>query len=115
MNMDQAIEALIPTIADSVVAQWGRQFDRLVEQYGPSLNGVYNSKSYSLWSGIIRPLCSAVEVSRNCYEYKLSDVKVAAAAQKYAEATANEWRNKIVKKLGNVEYHGFKRFTAAII
>jgi len=110
MNMEQAIEALIPIIADRVAAQWGRQFDRLVEQFGTTLTGVYNSGSANVWGETIRPLCSAVEVSHNRYEYKLNDAKVAAAAQAYAEAAANEWREKITGKLADVEYREFKLF-----
>jgi len=110
MNMEQAIEALIPTVAANVAALWRRQFERLVEQFGPTLDGVYNSESCSLWRDVIRPLCNAVEVSRSRNKYELSDIKIAAAAQKYAEAAAKEWSTKIVNKLGDVEYHGFKRF-----
>ena len=110
MNIEQAIEALIPTLADRVSAIWRCQFDSLVEDFGPTLKGVYNSKSCSLWRDVIRPLCNAVEVSGNRPEYELSDYKVSVLAQKYAEAAANEWSNKIAAKLGDVEYHGFKCF-----
>jgi len=110
MNIEQAIEALTPTLADRVTAIWRCQFDHMVEEFGPDLKGVYKSKFCSTWREIIRPLCNAFEVSRNRHEYELSDIKIAAAAQKYAEAAANEWSNKIAAKLGDVEYHGFKCF-----
>ena len=110
MNIEQAIEKLIPIIADLVASQWRRQYDRLVEEFGLYLNGVHNSRRANVWRETIRPLTAAVKDNHNRYEYKLSEAKIAAAAQAYAQAAANEWREKITGKLGDVEYREFKLF-----
>ena len=110
MNIDQAIEKLIPILADRVAAQWRRQYDSLFKEFGPSFKGVYRSESASVWSDTIKPLTSTIGDSCKSCEYKLNDAKVAAAAQAYAEAAAAEWREKITGKLGDVEYREFKLF-----
>lgn len=110
MNIEQAIEKIIPILAMKIAGQWRRQYDRLVEEFGPTFRRIHNSESANVWRETIRPLCDTVEHGHNCYKYKLSEAKIVAAAQAYAEAAAAEWREKITGKLGDVEYREFKLF-----
>ena len=101
MNINAALEAHKPALADYFVGFAERRFANLVSQFGPALRGVYNSNQARNWGAIASlARCTGDRINS---EYVLDADRVATAATLFAEATVATWANKIVSKLGELD------------
>jgi X-X-X-Leu-X-X-Gly heptad repeat protein len=93
--------ALIENFKGQVTRSINAQFAELLAKFGPTFGGVYNSRSYSVWSETIRP-CTDRIGNRTSAEHTLNADKVAFMANKLAEAFADEVLAKVNAKTGEL-------------
>jgi X-X-X-Leu-X-X-Gly heptad repeat protein len=77
------------------------QFASLLERFGPTFSGVYNSRSYNVWSETIRP-CTDRSSNRPSAEHTLNADKVALMATKLATLFADDVLAKVNAKTGEL-------------
>ena len=92
---------LIENFKGQVTRSINAQFAELLAKFGPTFGGVYNSRSYSVWSETIRP-CTDRVGNRTSAEHTLNADKVAFMANKLAEAFADEVLAKVNAKTGEL-------------
>ncbi len=78
-------------------------FNALIQSFGPSLEGVYNSRQYRVWSETVRPCCERSGGNRVGGTYSLNDDKLAAFAAKLSDLLADEVLAKVNAKVGQLE------------
>lgn len=99
-NLTAALEAHKPDLEARFVSFTTNRFNRLIEQFGPSLRGIYNSDQCRNWGAIAG--CTVRLGDRINSEYALDDARLAAAAKSFAEQTVAAWATKIEAKLGDL-------------
>jgi hypothetical protein len=99
-DLTTALEAHKPNLEARFISFTTARFNRLVEQFGPALRGVYNSGQYRNWQAIAG--CTVSLGDRVNSEYALDDARLAAAAKHFAEETVAAWAAKIEAKLGEL-------------
>ncbi len=100
MNVElktELVEVFQTQIANSIKFQ----FNVLLEKYGNTFSGVYNSRSYSVWKETIRPCTDRAGYSMSD-PISLNDEKVARFSLKQAELFAEELIAKINNKAGEL-------------
>jgi hypothetical protein len=99
-DLTTALEAYKPNLEERFISFTTGRFNRLVEQFGPTLRGVYNSNEYRNWQAIAG--CTARTGDRTSSEYVLDEARLAAAAKQFADETVVAWAAKIEGKLGEL-------------
>lgn len=99
-NLTTALEAHKPSLEAHFIRFTTARFNRLVEQFGPALRGIHNSRQYTNWAAIAG--CTVRLGDRISSEYALDDARLAAAATQFADATVATWADKISAKLGDL-------------
>lgn len=108
MNIAEALQAKKPDVADMAVRMIESQFAFLLRQFGETMDGVANSRSYSLWNETVRGLCERIQIGEkkpygNVTHYALSPERLARYADKYADGVIASWEAKIAEKVGELE------------
>ena len=99
-NLTTALEAYKPDLEARFVSFTTNRFNRMIEQFGPALRGIYNSdqaRNYGAIAGCTKRLGDRVSS-----EIVLDDARLAAAAKSFAEETVAAWATKIEAKLGEL-------------
>lgn len=99
MNIHEALQAQRPAIAAQAIRLVDSQFEHLQQDFGPSMKGVANSASYSIWNRLVRGLCDRSKEG----VYTLNAGRVAAHAEEQAAAMVEAWEVKMLQKMGEVE------------
>jgi hypothetical protein len=99
-DLTAALEAHKPDLEARFVSFTTNRFNRLIEQFGPALRGIYNSDQCRNWGAIAG--CTVRLGDRVNSEYALDDARLAAAAKSFAEQTVAAWATKIEAKLGDL-------------
>ena len=92
---------LVAEFKGQIISSVRYQFKRLHEIFGPTFRGVYNSKSYSLWTLTVRP-CTKRLGNRMDDEIVLCEDNMAEYAQDQAELFADELIAKVNAKAGEL-------------
>jgi hypothetical protein len=95
-----------PAIATRYSSMIESQFKRMVDQFGPTLRGVYNSSSAKFYRETISNV-----LERQTGTYRMSElppqkidaVRLKKAADSYADETISSWKDKIQNKLGELD------------
>jgi hypothetical protein len=105
----KSLEAYAPQLVERYAAMIRRQFDMLVEQFGPTMNNgrsVYNSQYCSLWRETVRGCCKANKVPGDLRgdktTYSLDAAALNVRGEAYALATLEAWEAKINAKMGEL-------------
>jgi hypothetical protein len=114
--MNQALtDALLarkPEVAASITRLVEAQYAMLLREFGGSDTferpgyHVANSRFYTVFSEIIRPLCTRTDeggVGRKVHHYTLDPARVAAYADKRATESVLAWEGKLAAKMGELE------------
>lgn len=110
--LKSALEARIPELTANYIQLVTRQYEWLLEKFGNTFDGVYNSPQYNLWSETIRRVVVVTNPtefgSRNPKRdgpaiYALNPEAVKHMAQQHATETVMAWGNKIEGKMGDLE------------
>lgn len=94
MNLQVALAAFAPQIAESFAAITRRELKRVTEEFGADHRGVYNSNAAHFYRETLAALLTNKEMDEG---------KLARAADAYAAATVEAWQSKIEEKLGELE------------
>lgn len=109
-NLQVALAAFAPQIAESFRAIHVQAFNRMVKEFGPSLNGIYNSGSAKFYrESIARFVVS--DGDRMSSTKSICRDKLRLGSEAYAQATVKEWEAKINAKLGELEGAEVKHMT----
>lgn len=100
-----ALDARKPEIARSYTAYITRTFERLVEDLGPELKGVYSNWR---WSKVYRDVLSPFVRFR-----VLNTERLEEWARQYADQAVEAWESKINEKLGELENAEARYFDGA--
>lgn len=100
-----ALETRKPMLAESFVRWTTRQFDSFVQQFGPTLKGVYNSRKSKSFREQVAPFITREQGEKPWEQgpVKLNTEKLAKAGAEYADAAVEAWIGKINEKLGELE------------
>lgn len=107
----QSLEAYKPELIDRFERIIRREYNTLVERFGPTMKNesgqsVYNSSYYSIWKESVRPCCQSNKVAGDLRgketTYTLNDAAIAARGEAYALATIEAWEAKISAKMGEL-------------
>ena len=110
----EALTALRPAIAERYAAQVRRSFERMVNDHGPSLKGIYNSWEYARnYSNLVSQYLVSETPNRMNGILTLDEKRLSFGANLYAEAATIEWEAKINAKLGDLENVQIKQFHGA--
>jgi hypothetical protein len=99
-DLATALEAHKPALEARFIGFTTARFNRLVEEFGPALRGIYNSDQARNWGAIAG--CTVRLGDRVSSEYALDDARLAAAAKQFADETVAAWAAKIDAKLGEL-------------
>lgn len=103
--MDRALQSYEQEIEKSYISAIHALFHSMVALHGPLLNGVSNCPRYArayrecLAGVIIREM----DDRRQVVSLYIDDQKMAIAASAYAKSVINQWRDKIVSKIGELD------------
>ena len=102
-----ALEARKPEIAARAVASIRYTFENLLQKFGPTFKGIFNSQSVHVYKNVVQPVLTwqgepSHKLNSNG-RYVLDEVKLAARADAHAQATVEAWIGKIEAKLGELE------------
>ena len=113
MDIRTALEAEKPTLRAYYNDLIIRLFNGMVQRHGPKLKGIYNSHDVRTYRGSVQHLITWTNVERGCLskdsEATLDPVKLAAAANRYADETVELWIGKIQGKVGGLTDAEIKR------
>jgi hypothetical protein len=102
-----AIEARKPLIAASYRQFAVRMFDAVIEEFGPAVKGVYNSRSSAaqMWRGFVSQIVKSTYDTAigRVVRYELDEAKLDQWSHAQADAIATAWTAKIETKIGGVE------------
>lgn len=110
-KLNKAFEGQIAEIAEQTSRTLRAQHKYVMEQYGPRMNGIYNSREYRLadlvksiakWDG---PDCQWAHIpeSEKKGSWVIDETKLQEKAQKHAQASVDQWKHKIISKLENID------------
>ena len=94
-----AIETFRPELETLYANQARRIAERILEEFGPTLRGVYNSRDARTFQAWVYPILSAESFFRQF----IDDAKLARFATQQADACITSWSDKISNKLGDLE------------
>jgi hypothetical protein len=106
--IDAITAAIKPVIAADYAAAMVRGLARMLERFGPTMQGVGNSGSYREW-GQINTCCRSVLIDASKprtvsnVTYEIDEERLAAKSNEYADACCNEWAAKWARKVGELE------------
>jgi hypothetical protein len=107
MDLKAALEEYKPTIEDRYKSYVTSMLENLKKLFGPKLQGVANSKYYSVYESI-RGNIKLVKENENDYrpsaigEYFIDEDRINRGATLYAERTIESWLGKIQSKMGDL-------------
>jgi hypothetical protein len=107
-ELSAAFEAFKPMIAESYARMVSRAFDRMVEQFGPALRGVYNSESAKFYGETVARFTTR-QGNRLSDPVVMDADKLAKGAAAYADAVVMEWAAKVEGKVGELDAAEVKR------
>lgn len=98
-----ALEAFKPELEARFVSFTTRGIERMIEQFGPSVKGIANSRFYKNWSENLRPFTRRAGVGSPNDPITISHERIATHAKLFADATVEAWNAKIEAKLGELD------------
>lgn len=107
-----ALELIRPLVAEQYARQVRHSFEQMVEQFGPTLHGVHNSRYARAYSCTVAWIIQRSSDRTNA-TLTISEEKLARRAAEYAEAATLEWLKKIEAKVGDLEGVEVKQFHGA--
>lgn len=102
VDMAAALEAHKPQIAERARVMIRAMFATMVETFGESMRGVYNSRWCSAWKQTVQPAttCTRLSVGGFDCKYEINEAKLDDIAEQYANTTVLSWKAKIDEKVG---------------
>ena len=109
--LDQAFEGQKKELTEQASRTLKAQHKYVMEQYGPRMSGIYNTREYRLadlvksiaiWDG---PACQPAHIpeSEKKGSWVIDESKLQKKAEDHAQKSVNQWKAKIISKLGNLD------------
>jgi hypothetical protein len=97
---EKIFESHKPELADRFKRNVHCTLGQIAEALGPELNGVFNDWNWAkAYNNVVHPFI----VGKHAEEKTINEVKLEAAASKYADMVVENWKKKITEKIGMLD------------